>query len=106
MSGGFLFGFESVGTGAERRDFGGIHKFGMLVVVIVPDAEFVPQGTDQIGGVFLGCFGVDQSVAVSGRRVLDPGYNHAATHVVRPVEDDDLILPNALCIGVVTLSCE
>lgn len=55
-----LLGFEGVGTGTKRRDLGGIHKFGVLVVVIVPDTEFVPQGADQIRGMFLGGFGVDQ----------------------------------------------
>lgn len=69
-SAGFLFGLEGVGTGAERRDLGGVHKFGVFIVVIVSDAEFVPQGADQIGGVFLGCFGVDQSVIVTGLCVV------------------------------------
>ena len=90
----------------ERRDFGGIHKFGVLVVVIVPDTEFVPQGANQIGSVLLGGFGVDQSVIVTGLCVCDSGHDHALTHVVRAVENDDLILPHALYVGVVTLSCE
>ena len=85
---------------------GGIHKFGVLVVVIVPDTEFVPQGADQIGSVLLGGFGVDQSVIVTGLCVCDSGHDHALTHVVRAVENDDLILPHVLYVGVVTLSCE
>ena len=78
----------------------------MLVVVIVPDTEFVPQGADQIRGVLLGGFGVDQSVIVTGLCVFDSGHDHAAAHAVRAVINDDLILPHALYIGVVTLSCE
>ena len=78
----------------------------MLVVVIVPDTEFVPQGPDQIGSVLLGGFGVDQSVIVTGLCVCDSGHDHALTHVVRAVENDDLILPHVLYVGVVTLSCE
>ena len=101
-----MLGFEGVGTSAERRDLGGIHKFGVLVVVIVPDTEFVPQGANQIGSVLLGGFGVDQSVIVTGLCVCDSGHDHALTHVVRAVENDDLILPHALYVGVVTLSCE
>ena len=78
----------------------------MLVVVIVPDTEFVPQGPDQIGSVLFGGFGVDQSVIVTGLCVFDSGHDHAAILAVRAVENDDLILPHALYVGVVTLSCE